>query len=703
MQTWRSYLYLIFLLITTHGTLESVLLPAFAQAPVQESHPTPPEESKSPPRPEGFFLKTASEGKPRPAPLLHTTVNITISGLIARTTVSQKFFNTSDEWAEGIYVFPLPDQAAVDHMRMKIGERIIEGQIQERTQAKKTYQKAKASGKQASLVEQERPNVFTTSVANIAPNSQITVEIEYQEMVRYDQGRFSLRFPMVVGPRYIPGRPEVFPPPLNQESGTGWAPNTDQVLDASRITPPVQHPAQGPINLITLDVNLASGMLLQGVESPTHLIRVSKDETGNHRITFKNSDVHADRDFELIWTPLSVPNPQIALFSEELEQDTYIFLQVMPPISRVPSTPTMPREVIFVIDTSGSMAGASLTQAKAALTLALSRLTAHDSFNIIQFNSRTHSLYSRSRPASADRIHKAQRYVEGLHAQGGTEMRPALIRALTQTSEADTPRALRQIIFITDGLVGNEHDLFKIVQQDLRESRLFTVGIGSAPNSHFMRKAAEFGKGTFTFIRSTQEVQEKMGRLFQKLEQPALIDLALKSSTPILRDMVPNPIPDLYVGEPLTIVFRGTELPPAITIHGRQGERIWETTQSLEDSQPRQGIAVHWARQRIAQLMDHQTQQTEKDSLRKHIIEIALKHHIVSRYTSLVAVDVTPVRPQQEALHAHALKTNLPQGMSYEAIFGWPRTATPSRLYLLGGFLLLCLAWIWSRHHALRT
>ena len=234
---------------------------------------------------------------------------MTISGLIARTTVSQQFTNPSDEWAEGVYVFPLPDQAAVDHLRMKIGERIIEGQIQERGQAKRTYAKAKAKGQRASLVEQERPNIFTASVANITPHAPITIDIEYQEVVRYDQGRFSLRFPMVVGPRYIPGQPPNIEDLSPSQPSLGWAPNTDQVPDASRITPPVQHPSQGPLNPIALQIDLAPGMLLQNIESPTHPITIHKHSTNSYQVSLQDVSTYADRDFELIWTPLFPCNP----------------------------------------------------------------------------------------------------------------------------------------------------------------------------------------------------------------------------------------------------------------------------------------------------------------------------------------------------------------------------------------------------------
>ncbi len=649
---------------------------------------------------EGGVLLKASSGKaPVPAPLLNTTVTMTISGLIARTTVSQEFRNPSDEWAEGVYVFPLPDQAVVDHLRMKIGERMIEGKIQERAQAKKTYNTAKAKGQPASLMEQERANIFTTSVANIAPHAPITIEIEYQEVVQYDQGRFSLRFPMVVGPRYIPGQPQNILEPSPSQHGLGWAPNTDQVPDASRITPLVQHPSHRPLNPIALHIDLAPGMLLQNIESPTHPIAITKQGTNTYHVSLQDTATYADREFELIWAPLSHDTPQASVFTEQRDGETFLFLQLMPPTATSAEQRIIPREVIFVIDTSGSMGGSSLKQAKAALTLALTRLTPNDTFNLIQFNSVTHRLYPTARLASGSRIHEAQRYVKGLKAAGGTEMQTALTHALAQGANQEASHRLRQIVFITDGLVGNEEALFAILQRDLQDRRLFTVGIGSAPNGHFMRKAAQFGKGTFTYIGTTTEVQDKMNRLFLKLEHPALTDITIQSGGSTVRNLLPNPLPDLYAGEPLTVAFQTTTLPDSITITGKQAGTHWETTQSLVDAKPRTGITVHWARQKIAQLMDQRTRQKDKTLLQQSIVELALKHHMVSRYTSLVAVDVTPVRSDAQTLHSHALKKNLPNGMQYEAIIGWPQTATPATLYLALGSIMLCLTWLWSRQH----
>ncbi|HNP30600.1 MAG TPA: marine proteobacterial sortase target protein, partial [Nitrospirales bacterium] len=609
---------------------------------------------------------------------------------------------------EGIYVFPLPEQAAVDHLRMRIGERVIEGMIQERAEAKKTFEQAKRKGQRAGLLEQERPNVFTASVANLAPGEPIIVEIEYQDTVRYDQGRFSLRFPTVVGPRYIPGTPLSESEAQPQDTGAGWAVDTDQVPDASRITPPVQHPGQGPINPLTLQIDLEPGFLLDRVESPTHPIHVETDSNGRTRITLTNSSTFADRDFELAWTPQASHEAQTQLFLEEHGGDTFGMLFFLPPQLTEAGPGPRPREVIFVIDTSGSMAGASLVQAKAALKLAVSRLTPNDRFNIIQFNSVTKELFPKALAVNPRSIQHAVSYVEALQAEGGTEMLPAVVQALSH-QEKEEEVFLRQVIFMTDGLIGNEEELFATLHRLLGQTRFFTVGIGSAPNGHVMRKAAQQGRGTFTYIATAQEVQDKMHRLFMKLEQPAFLNLAIEGSPDGAWDLLPAPLPDVYAGEPLMAAFHSAIPPSHLTMSGTHGIVPWDRVLPFAAGHSRSGIAVHWARQKISQLMDQQTLSLQPDQpdrqaqLRQGVIDVALRHHLVSKYTSLVVVDTTPARPGQPPLHSHAMKTNLPHGMQYEAIFGWPQTATPSALYLLFGTFMVWLGWLWSRHQTQQT
>ena len=640
-----------------------------------------------------LLFKTAQPGRFLPAPTLKTDVRISVTGLITRATVSQEFLNPSlekDAWAEGIYVFPLPETAAVDHLRMKIGERIIEGQIKEKAEAKKVYEQAKQEGKRTSLVEQERPNIFTTSVANIGPGERITVEIEYQETIRYDQGAFSLRFPMVVGPRYIPGTPVVME---DQPPGNGWSLDTDRVPDASRITPPVQHPHAGPINPVSLSIDLAPGFPLGKLESPYHQILTIAEPDGRQHITLREDTVPADRDFVLTWKPTAGQAPTLSVFREQRGNDQYAFLMAMPPIGSDHSSTTVARETIFVIDTSGSMSGTSIEQARAALLLALNRLTAQDRFNVIQFNSVTHVLFSQAQPVTPQTLRKALHYVDNLKANGGTEILPALKMALKGSAPASH---LRQVIFLTDGQVGNEDELFEVIRSQLGACRLFTIGIGSAPNSHFMRKAAEFGRGTFTHIGSTSEVKAQMDAIFRKLERPALTDLHIEGLDGQV-EMFPSRIPDLYEGEPVVAVLKGTSLPETVTIHGMIGSAPWTTSIMLKHRDSREGLSVYWARQKIAALMDQQRYGQDEAATKQAVIDVALLHHLVSKYTSLVAVDVTPVRPTDKLLQTHAMRTNLPDGQDYQAIFGLPQTATSGQLQILLGLAALLTAWLmWS-------
>ena len=642
-----------------------------------------------------LLFKTHEAGRYVPAPLLKTDVSISITGIIARTTLTQEFVNPSrvtDDWAEGIYVFPLPDTAAVDHLRMKVGDRTITGEIRERAEAKRRYEQAKQEGTRASLVEQERPNVFTVSIANIAPQDRITVEIEYQETVRYDQGVFSLRFPMVVGPRYIPGTPVVIE---EEPQGSGRSPNTDRVADASRITPPVQPPHRGPINPVSLTVDLAAGFPLGKIESPYHDILTIPDPDGRRHVTLRRDHVPANRDFQLTWQPAGGPFPAALIYREQQHDSTYGLLMVAPPASDEMVT-TAPRETIFVIDTSGSMAGTSIEQAKAALLLALGRLTSQDRFNVIQFNSTTHLLFSEPQAVRTDVLGKAVRYVERLHANGGTEILPAMKMALKGRPPATH---LRQVIFLTDGQVGNEEELFDVIRAQLGQSRLFTIGIGSAPNSHFMRKAAEFGRGTFTHIGSISEVKAQMDAIFRKLERPVLTDIQVQGFEAIA-EVFPPRIPDLYEGEPVVLAFKTSTAPSTVTLTGLFNSKPWTQSVDVAGSPSRGGLSVYWARQKLASLMDHHRPEGAEASIRQSILDVALAHHLVSPYTSLVAVDTEPIRPSHASLTTHAMKTNLPEGQDYQAIFGLPRTATNAPWHMLIGVMALMLAfWMWRHQY----
>ena len=614
---------------------------------------------------------------------MNTEIDATVSGLVARVSVKQEFRNTGSSWVEGVYVFPLPESAAVDRLRMHIGDRFIEGEIREKEQAKKEYEAAKLSGKKASLVEQERANLFTTSVANIGPGETVSVEIEYLETLRIDEGTFSLRFPLTLTPRYIPGTL------LPGRTGSGWSPDTTEVRDASRVTPP--QVSRSHDHRITFHAQLNAGVPLEFIASRYHPIDVNRS-ADIYDIDLSETGVPMDHDLELTWKPVSDSSPRAMMFTEVLDNDPHVLLMMLPPDDLSLPQPGMPRDVIFIVDTSGSMHGTSLDQAKRALIMALEGLAPGDQFNVIQFNSTTSTLFASNVVASPGNIDVARRYVAGLGANGGTEMRPALQKALsTPISESH----LRQIIFITDGSVGNEDALFTLIESQLGRARLFTVGIGSAPNSLFMRKAAEAGRGTFTFISALHEVNEKMGRLFRKLEQPQITDIAVEWPGGVVAETYPAIVPDLYAGEPIFVRAKLSDEVRAsdiVTVRGNSATGSWGAELPVTISEPSPGVAALWARAKIGELMDERRRGANEEEVRQAVIGIALAHHLVSKYTSLIAVDKTPVRPQSADLDSEQVPNLMPYGQSVEAIFGFPATATGAGAYLASGLSLIVLA-----------
>ncbi len=632
----------------------------------------------------------------RVATRMNTDASMKISGLVARVSVRQSFRNDGSEWVEGIYVFPLPDTAAVDRLRMHIGERFIEGEIREKEQAKKEYEQAKQEGKKASLVEQERPNLFTTSVANIGPGETVTVEIEYLETLRYEEGTFSMRFPVTMTPRYIPGTP------LKERRGSGWSADTTRVDDASRVTPPVV--AQSAAHQLTLTVDLNAGMPLEIVASRYHPIKVSavggNGKSGRYRVALADSSAPMDHDFELIWRPLPDTAPRVTLFTEEFAGKPHLLLMMIPPNDATTALPRMARETIFVIDTSGSMHGVSMEQARKALELALHGLRTEDRFNVIQFNSVTHALFPVSVPATFDNLGRAKDYVQNLSANGGTEMRPALELALHAPAAESH---LKQIIFITDGSVGNEQELFSLIEAGLGNARLFTVGIGSAPNGWFMRKAAEAGHGSYTFVSALHEIDEKMGRLFRKLESPQLTDITIQWPDGVAVDAYPATVADLYAGEPIIVKARFSGEPrkhSQVIVSGNSVSGSWSGEIDISATADRStaggidsaGIAALWARSRIEGLLDAKQRDADPDKIRLAVIETALEHHLVSKFTSLVAIDKTPVRPRASGLNSEQVPNLLPYGQSQNAIFGFPATATGAELQRMTGTACLLAA-----------
>ncbi len=630
-----------------------------------------------------LLVKNAQTGQYMPTPLLATDVKINVSGILTRTKVSQKFQNNSNDWVEGIYVFPLPENAAVDHLRMRVGERIIEGQIKERKEAKKQFQEAARSGKRATLIEQERPNIFTTSLTNIAPGESITVEIEYQNTLDYREGVVSLRFPLVVGPRYIPGLDDI------EGDMTGNVHHGPTIEGAQRISPLTIDESEQKRNPVNLSIKLDAGFPIQSIQSTNHSIQKNKINEQQYKVNLVSNYVPADRDFEITWHSTPDAMPRSAVYAEKKGDKYYSLITLFPPTDPSAVDIQLPRDVVFVVDTSGSMSGASLDQAKSALKMAVQRLSKNDRFNIIQFNNTSKALYSYERLASAENRKLACQYIDALVAEGGTELAPALSIALN--GDAQIGR-IRQVIFITDGSIGNEDQIFSMIKRRLGKNRLFPIGIGSVPNSHLMTKIAEYGRGSFTYIGDISEVATKMGDFFNRLENPVITDIAIRWPTDLTVDISPSVIPDLYRGEPLVIVAATDKaFTGSVEIEGMFSGQSWRQSVNLAKQTNEQGIGQIWARRKISEHMGSLRGGAPEVEVRKAVLDLALEHSLITKYSSLVAVDVTPSRTI-EFMYRQLIPLNLPNRWSQAKIMGsLPQTATASSIHLILAILFSIL------------
>lgn len=587
-----------------------------------------------------LLLRVDAQQGWQPALLLDTRFDVQVSGPVARVKVEQRFRNTLDGFAEGVYAFPLAERAGVHGMQMQIGDRRIVGRIEEKARARQIFEQARVQGHVTALVEQRRPNIFSTSVANIEPERDIVVSLEYTELLVPDGTRLSLRLPLTMTPRYQPR-------PVSHAENPEPAPAHDLAGPEGPILPPGASPAES--HRTRLSLQLDAGQPLASLASPSHAIRLRADGH-RHRIQLETEVVPMDRDFVLNWQLQGGPSSRVNVFAERVDGELHALLMLMP--AELPAqAERLPREVILIVDTSGSMQGERMRQAKQSLIYALSRLQPEDRFNVMEFNHRHSMLYRDLQPATSRHVAEAKAWVGRLQADGGTEMLPVLRDALAFPAD---PGYLRQVIFITDGSVSNEADILTLIERRRHRTRLFTVGIGAAPNSYLLRKSAELGRGSYNFIADSGEVEAQMALLFEKLERPVLTDLRLEMPEGIEADHGPQELPDLYAGQPMLVAMKLNHMPTHLTLHGRQ-PGPWQQRFTLPAEQAHAGAGVLWARQKIEGLMDQLSQGRDEEAVRQQVLPVALKHRLLSAYTSFMAVDEVPVRPTDQALHGEAV------------------------------------------------
>jgi Ca-activated chloride channel family protein len=547
-----------------------------------------------------------------PMPLASMQVTLAISGPIVRGRVVQTFENPTAETLDAEYVFPLPEGAAVDGLMLEVGDRRYVGEIHEKEEARRTYETAKAQGKGAGLVEQDRPNIFRTRVANIPPHASIVVHLDTLDEAEWSEGEFSTTFPTTITARYAPS---------DQATCELIAP------DAAAHAP-----------LVALHATVDAGLPLTEVVSSSHRV-LATARGSSFDVKVGDGPVPADRDFVLRWRPKTGLKSMAGGLVEERADGRYGLAMLVPPQLSQPGARAFPTQTVFVVDVSGSMSGTSLDQAQAALNVALDRLRPGDTFTLIKFDSANEAYSERFIEQGQRAIDDAKRWVSHLSAGSGTEILPALLRAL-DLSEGGDPTVLKRVILITDGAVQNEDQVVAEVGRHLGGTRLHIVGIGLAPNRWLMKELARAGRGTFESIGDLAEVQARTVQLLERTERAVLTDVVLEWEGAAPVSATPDPVPDLYDGRPLVVTarFDPSQPLPKLRVWGRAPGGPVTMDVDFARATPDAGIGTRWARARIAGLEQARVHGADPAIVRADVVELAKRFSLVTAYTSFVVV-----------------------------------------------------------------
>ncbi len=617
---------------------------------------------------------------PVAVPLEHTDVRASIAGFIATTDVTQRFHNPFDTKVEAVYVFPLPETAAISEFVMTVGDRRIRGVLREREQAQQLYHEARAAGHVASLMTQERPNIFTQSVANIEPGRRIDVSIRYYHTLAYDDGWFEYVFPMVVGPRFNPP---------GSADGVGAVPRTRAGAPGQPTEVPYLAPGERSGHDISLAVSLDAAVRADDIRCTTHRTHIERLSDSRALVRLAQDDSIPNKDFVLRYR-VAGESPRSAFIAHRAgrggEGDEGCFALMVIPPAAPQSAPRSPVEMIFVLDCSGSMAGGPLAQAKAAVAHALSLLTPRDTFQIIRFSESSSAMGAAPLPATPENLLRGRQYLDSLSSEGGTMMIEGIRAALL--APHDETR-LRYVTFLTDGYIGNEAEILTEMRRLLGTARVFSFGVGSSPNRFLMDRMAKLGRGAAAYLAPGDDAADVMDRFFARASRPALTDVRVDWGGLEVMDVHPSSLdagdegrlPDLLPGRPLILTgrFRG-RLPQRITLHGRSGGSDARIPVALgEDSLTTDAAALGqlWARHRIA----HLTDRALAGAIRvpdEQIRRIALAHGVLCGLTAFVAVDAAS-RAAGEHGVTLPVPVPVPDGVRYDAAVARPIDGGASR------------------------
>lgn len=543
-------------------------------------------------------------------PLQRVNAKARVDGVVATVTVEQVFENPFDDAIEAVYLFPMSTGAAVHGYEIQIGERVVRGEIAERDAARRRYEAAKRSGRTAALVESEKPNVFTQSVANIPPRSPIRVRFSYVEQLSYEDGGYELVFPLVVGPRYLPSSTSDPRPIGGQKYGDSGARGT-------------------------LSVQVAAGVPIVGLESPSHPIQQRTVDETTRQISL-SSPTKLDRDFVLRWKTAG-NRTYAGLMTHRTDEGGFFNLIIQPKLSYETEEITA-REVVFLIDRSGSMAGIPMSHARRVARGLIDGLSPRDTFNVIAFSDSAMTFARHPVSATAEKTRAAKAWIANLYASGGTQLLDGVGRALLKKPRE---RRVRHVIVVTDGEVGNDDEILNAVARYASHNRIFPVGVGASPNRYLLDRLGADSRGFASYVAVGEAPEAVVERVARRTSRPYLTGLEIDWRGLSVSDVEPKTLPDVYAGKPLVVSGR-YEKPTRGTVHllGRIGGRSVDLPLKvdLNDAKHHEGVALVWAKRRIDTLLaSDPLRSTQK--VKRAVTKIGLRFGLVTDYTSYVAVD----------------------------------------------------------------
>lgn len=586
-----------------------------------------------------------------PLPLQHTDVKANVTAYISSVKVQQTFHNPFSGKIEAKYVFPLPQDAAVNEFIMIIGERRIRGIIRERAEAEEIYRHAKAQGRVASLLIQERPNIFTQSVANIEPGKSIDVSITYFNTLQYRDGWYEFVFPMVVGPRFHPS---------GSSNGVGAVARNSGGISGQKTEVSYLAPNERSGSDIALTLDIDAGVEIEEFASASHVVKTSTSQPEKLHVELGRLDHIPNKDFVLRYR-VAGDRLKSNLLTHRDERGGFFTFMVYPP-AELKNVRQHPIEMVFVLDCSGSMKGEPIAQAKAAIRRALTQMRPEDSFQIIRFSNNSSKLGKRPLPATRANVERGLAYLNTLNSSGGTHMIEGIKAALNFPHD---PERLRFVVFMTDGYIGNETEIFTAVNHHLGASRIFSFGVGSAPNGYLLDGLARIGNGAVAYLGLNDDAAKIMDNYVNSVRHPALLDVAVDWDGWRVSDVYPKRLPDVFVGRSLIVTgrFEGDQS-GTIGITGNAGSQSVEVDLKISATETHSALPSIWARKKITELADRQAAGNDP-TIATQIEQVALDYKLMSAYTAFIAVD-SLIRTGRDASTTVKQSVPVPEGVSYD-------------------------------------